>query len=870
MGCLCAKPKPGGGIDGFGAKEWLNITSAPVSLQVLPRRSGGKGLTVMTTGMDKYGLIGILERAFRDRGFVIDSGEWSSQGSLFHGTFHLRPLSVNPSCESEEEEEVAGSQVRSAMESASVTKLCVRPRMPEISPLKVYQSQSSDDMEHLQVDVEHDLGEDLQVGLLAVVCESGGRTISGVLRPIGSRKGSARQMRSDSFGVVCPISGGLTKGALSSPEAFRLRSYRASLEKEGNVAGNIGALNITSEADSSDLLLQALRTADRSALLRLMKELPSALADHVSKTPYPISPSSWGLQLDGFKKYMGAGIVREVENDSGETVPVVQFTTLFVKAGDAEAAGSGRRLAASLSALGARKDSQFVNSIDLSKRRFTIEKVFLNNVCPAGQHLGAQSTAEQLYAPVWENGASGLGDLLPVNKIREIKLNDVVNWNTYAVMCVALTEHGLHHTDFGEHFQSSLDHELKTAGTTPKDCKGLPLVDVFRRTCLGKMICHILSLLEGVGGVCLELTEAKVTFREGHEFIAGEARNAMDIICKVRLSGQMPPPCVQEAVADRVSDPTSPSGQPAQVHASEAAFSSWAVDFTSECKVDPKRALWDIQQFASCKDRDVLPGQDVVSTPAELVLVSRVVHWLQLERAWSCLALSGGLAFDVMKAQRRCSDRAFVEALRQSTLDSLRTVSSGLILLRALVDQSLEKELGWVERYELICEGPNNFNAFINTLLVSLIRAAHYSVEIPEAAVESLRLFCFFKEQLGQERAFVLCRGEGKAVDNKDGMGTLGRMISARNLIGDFVRSRDRISASFQKLEEAESILMRDLEHDPQKWLDAISPCIDLCQELVEEALGNKDKPGEEYGLTLSFAQLAGRIPEVLEHDVSL
>ena len=170
---------------------------------------------------------------------------------------------------------------------------------------------------------------------------------------------------------------------------------------------------------------------------------------------------------------MGSGIVLEVENSGA---PVIEITTLLLPVKHAAHVGT-QNIRRGLAGLREPQYGEFVNSIDVNRRRFTVERVFLNNVCPSGLKIGASVTAEQLFAPVWDNGVVEQGQrrpsllsncLLPVHKIREIKLSDVVNWNTYAVMSIRVAlvwvgsvPEGVRHTTGSLRGDAPHEHDLQ-------------------------------------------------------------------------------------------------------------------------------------------------------------------------------------------------------------------------------------------------------------------------------------------------------------------------------------------------------------------------------------------------------------------------
>lgn len=564
----------------------------------------------------------------------------------------------------------------------------------------------------------------------------------------------------------------------------------------------------------------------------MMLDLPVAILEIVSKTPYEIKPSAWGHEVAGFQKYMGAGIILQKQDGLKDQAPVLQFTTLLVQNKDA---GRGRW---KLAALKDRQYGLFVNSIDLNHRRFTIEKVFLNSVCPAGCNIGAITSAEQLLAPVWEQGASGLGELLRVHEIEEIKLNDVVNWNTYAVLSVASSQHD----PFGEHFRASVDEQLQAAKLTRGELKSLPLVEVLLHTELGKLILRILHWWHQKTAVCMKCTSAEVTFRaKEFEIIAGESRNAMDVICKLEVD--------HEATLDpdSLSSAFKTWDNRRQVSAKDSAASA--------SRGEAALAQWMAKMKESFSNTDHgydlgstgLQGVVELSTPA-LIAINDAIRELQRERGRSCEAVADDLSIDEEKAdalskQRKITDDAFVQILKLTNSALMRTISANLILLRAVVDENLASCQSWDELYRTVCTKPRTFNSLVGTLIEWLASACKVKCDIDETSAESIRLFCYFGEQLGRERAFVLARGVGRSKDSDadaDGLRNLVSMSATRSLIGDLLKLNS--GTAFRNLDKAESRIMADVAVDQETWFTSISQCIDAVRDVIRDLIvGGED-----------------------------
>lgn len=269
--------------------------------------------------------------------------------------------------------------------------------------------------------------------------------------------------------------------------------------------------------------IDTLKFADRLAMRRTLLELPAGLRQKAKKTAYKIEPTSSGERIFGLQKFMGAGMVPQGDADTNQMQ--VQVTTYFVKEVVATRTRN-TRIMNSISSLMACQYAEFVNSIDVSNGRFIVEKVFLNNVCPSGQRVGARATAEQLWASIWSDESKGKA-ILPVSKIKEIKFSDVVNWNTFCIMSIAMR------ADLGEGFSLLEDQELKTAMLTRSECTSMSTLEVFSRTCLGKFMKSLIALWFEWTGVHLKCTSATCSYTQGFEIIAGEPRHAMDICVQV-------------------------------------------------------------------------------------------------------------------------------------------------------------------------------------------------------------------------------------------------------------------------------------------------------------------------------------------------
>jgi hypothetical protein len=462
--------------------------------------------------------------------------------------------------------------------------------------------------------------------------------------------------------------------------------------------------------------------------------------------------------------------------------------------------------------------------------------VFLNGICPSKQNIGAKASAEQLFAPVWENGATGRGELLPVHKIREIKLKDVVNWNTYAVISFALSQRGTRMDEFGEYFQASINEELRVANLTRDECKTLPLLDIVLRTHLGKFVTRILDQWHKTTVVRLSCTSAEVSFSnlsEGCDFIAGEARALMAVIIEVEVE-------YMDFLRQTTPEETAAPRPSAKATRGEEALARWTKQI--------RKSTGDIDHGFRLGDAI---GDGEMSIPV-MSSLDRAIRVLQLERARSCEAVACDSSdedekVDTLSKQRQVVDGVFVEVLELSDAPIMREVISSLILLRSAVDKHVanNQRLSWEDKYKMICADPRSFNSLIGVLVEWLSSACKRSPVIDAASAETIRLFLYFSEQLGHERSFVLARGNASTSNaDEDGMRNLAMMSVTRTLIGDLLQMNSAVLRNFEKT----LCKFADIK-DGTDWFETITPCIDACHDLVENLLDQAN--GDKVVLTL-------------------
>lgn len=262
-----------------------------------------------------------------------------------------------------------------------------------------------------------------------------------------------------------------------------------------------------------------------------LEAVPQALLSKARDLPYKLHlDRQEGMQFSGIDKYFGIGM-RQTHSDAH----VLEFSTYFTPTqsmnSDVSDKKSVYRLTSStFSSLFGRdnKCSEFVTQYNTAKNSLTILKVFLNGLLPARQRIGARVVAEQmLHQSVPDIIKGGEWNAwAAISQLCEMRLCDVVNWNTYALLSMA-----------GRRPESDLERwlvnqEAAASGLTLQDLEKQTVMGVFPATPLGKLTQTILTQWENVGVAFKKIANVSLHFeRSGQmEFIHGEYRRVMDVV----------------------------------------------------------------------------------------------------------------------------------------------------------------------------------------------------------------------------------------------------------------------------------------------------------------------------------------------------
>ena len=187
-----------------------------------------------------------------------------------------------------------------------------------------------------------------------------------------------------------------------------------------------------------------------------LQQLPIALRDLQRDLEYQLhGPMTSGMLIDGFCKYVGIGLAQRslqemlgFKREEGAAPSLVlEIRTCFVSEKVAQSAGQLAEFSHLLhdAIVGTQEFANFVSWLDIPSRTWTIDRVYLNGVLPAGTRYGARAIAEHLLEPplLFFQGRSKaqIGSFLDsMPDLEKLVVSDIVNWNTYLLRTNGLTK----------------------------------------------------------------------------------------------------------------------------------------------------------------------------------------------------------------------------------------------------------------------------------------------------------------------------------------------------------------------------------------------------------------------------------------------
>ncbi|CAK9116695.1 unnamed protein product [Durusdinium trenchii] len=168
--------------------------------------------------------------------------------------------------------------------------------------------------------------------------------------------------------------------------------------------------------------------------------------------------------------FFDANDVRHLLDEDPDQSLVLEMRTFFISQKQASAAGHLAQFSHMEAVVGTPEHSHFVTWMNVTERTWTIDRVFLNDVLPAGNGYGGKAISEHLLV-----------------------VCDVVNWNTYMLMAVAGSTTKQATDKLGDVLGFALQSELQAADLTRAQLSEWSLLDVFQRTVLGKMCSSVIK-----------------------------------------------------------------------------------------------------------------------------------------------------------------------------------------------------------------------------------------------------------------------------------------------------------------------------------------------------------------------------------------
>eukprot|EP00435_Cladocopium_sp_Y103_P030379 s901_g7.t1 len=562
--------------------------------------------------------------------------------------------------------------------------------------------------------------------------------------------------------------------------------------------------------------------------------LPIALRWTHKKLEYAIYPSSAGFVVGGFEKFVGMGLVQRStqemlngKKDAGSPCSLVlEMSTFFISKKQATAAGHFAELSHMLhdAAVGAPCYSQFVTWLNLAERTWTVDRVFLNDVLPAGKGYGAEAVSEHLLAPpdLFFHTASTLSqfdsflDSLP--DLKKIVICDIINWNTYMLMAVAGCTEEEAKAKLGDVLDFALQSELLNANLTRKQLSELALLEVFQHTALGKLCTSVVKKWNAHLKRSMKMETAEVVFGEGNEEIFGQRRPRMAVIVHLATdsSGALERSKLRLANASEQLLPQVSSFQFGRGYSplNTAEWSSALLPAAEDSQEEsaPCKSLRSLEGMGEFLEEGWAEGfLDLTGQPHEgssgsfyfasmASGMTRLMHEMQVERGLSCRAVAaaadagegkgneGHVASERMRSQRRSTDKALrqllqllnissalveqgrIETRHKDVLQLQEQISIGVMVQRGLIDAAIIHPISaWMDRYLMVCSsGETAYHILIEKLLHGIVRALHFALEDASAAesgiavAERCAILLRSKEQVGQERALLAAKGRSR------------------------------------------------------------------------------------------------------------
>ncbi|CAJ1366588.1 unnamed protein product, partial [Effrenium voratum] len=363
-------------------QSFFRLDGLPLSLTVEPVQ---KGLRLRIVGVDSVDELPLLEAALAKREMLIKSGTLIKIGCHVDQSFELIPLLRN---------QLRKQKLKQDIEVTSCTVADVLNAVPQAGAA---------------------LDAVSQVLKLTVDCPARGgeRTaVMGMMRKL-KYKLVAGTLTTDSANGICDafyitpdleLKGSAKAEDLLAAE-FRLAVF-SQLQKNSSAMSQMSKNSMAIPAGQTVMEHISSKAKQQGTL----QDLPIALRDLQRDLEYQLrGPMTSGLLIDGFCKYVGIGLAQRslqemlgFKREEGAAPSLVlEIRTCFVSEKVAQSAGQLAELSHLLhdAIVGTQEFANFVSWLDIPSRTWTIDRVYLNGVLPAGKRYGARAIADHLLEP---------------------------------------------------------------------------------------------------------------------------------------------------------------------------------------------------------------------------------------------------------------------------------------------------------------------------------------------------------------------------------------------------------------------------------------------------------------------------------------
>ncbi|CAJ1384283.1 unnamed protein product [Effrenium voratum] len=526
-----------------------------------------------------------------------------------------------------------------------------------------------------------------------------------------------------------------------------------------------------------------------------LQDLPIVLRDLQRGLEYQLhGPASSGLLIDGFWKYVGIGLAqRSLQEmlgfkEAASPSLLLEVRTCFVSEKVAKSCGQFAEFSHLLhdAIVGTQEFANFVSWLDIPNRTWTIDRVYLNGVLPAGKRYGARAIAEHLLEPpllfFQSQSSAQIGSFLDsMPDLEKLVVSDIVNCNTYLLMAVVGTSEAETNKKVGDVLGFALDTELNAAGLSRKMLFHGSVLEVFQSTVLGKMASGALAIWNEKLNRAIKMKSAEVVYGAGDEEIFGQRRPRMAVIVQL-MEEHSEMRAKRRLGTDKVAVPK-------------------ATEFDLENPTSP------LEGMGACLEGVWGRRHSRVQLPAGTngphyfaglsTAMTCLLHEMQVERGLSCRATAATgkamTAVDRLKSQRGSTDRVLAQLsdlvqlafglMEKGVLKSRhkevlawhQEISVGIVLQRGLVNDAIKHTIStWMGRYATVCATPDTgYHVLIDKLLKSILKVIGLASEgldlspqpDPFGKVERLErcsLLLRFKEHIGRERGLLAAKGESR------------------------------------------------------------------------------------------------------------